>query len=382
MIPYGRQSIDEEDIRNVVEALESDWLTTGPLVQRFEDEFASVTGSLFAVSLSSGTAALHGAMNAAQIGPGDEVIVPAITFVATSNAVIYEGGTPVFVDVDPDTLLLDPKQVREKITDRTRAIVAVDFGGQPCDYESLREIADEYGLILIADACHSLGAIYRGKPVGTLADLNCFSFHPVKPITTGEGGMVTTKSPRLAERIKRFRSHGIDRDFRQRTQAACHRYDMVELGYNYRLTDLQSALGLSQLGRLNHFTLRRNELAAQYDHLLKGIHGVEPLARAPGATHAFHLYVVKIGEDSGANRDQVFQAMRRQEIGVNVHYRPVYLNSYYRNELEILPGLCPQAEKVYAEILSLPMYPTMTEADLLRVVDILGVSLNAKNLAA
>ncbi|MCK4818400.1 aminotransferase class I/II-fold pyridoxal phosphate-dependent enzyme, partial [bacterium] len=237
MIPYGRQSIDEDDVKAVVEVLRSDWLTTGPKVPEFEKAFAEFVGAKHAVAVSSGTAALHAAMYAVGIGAGDEVIVPPMTFAATANCIVFQRGVPVFSDVDAETLLIDPGQVKEKITPRTKAIIAVDYAGHPCEYDKLRQIAKRHGTALVADGCHALGAEYKGKKVGTLADLTVFSFHPVKHITTGEGGMVTTDDPALAERIRIFRNHGITSDYHQREEQGSYFYEMVDLGYNYRLTD-------------------------------------------------------------------------------------------------------------------------------------------------
>lgn len=374
MIPYGRQSVDENDIRLVVETLRSDWLTTGPMVTQFENEFAEAVGASHAVAVSNGTAALHAAMETLELGEEDEVIVPAITFVATANAVLFCGANPVFADIVPETLLVCPNSVRKKITDKTKAIVAVDYAGQPCNYTALREIADEFKIPLIADACHSLGASQNSRAVGTLADLNCFSFHPVKPMTTGEGGMVTTHSKTDADRIRRFRSHGIDADFRQRSEQATHRYDMVELGFNYRLTDIQAALGVGQLRKLNHFTARRNQIADQYDRWLCDIPGAIPLMRDPESTHAFHLYPIRI-HSSHTDRDQVFNSMRELGIGVNVHYRPVYMNSYYQRRGSQPIGSCPHAESAYEQILSLPVFVGMDDAEILQVVDSLRTCL-------
>ena len=364
MIPYGKQTIEDCDIEAVVAAIESDWLTTGPLVEQFEQQFAKRVHSQNAVAVSSGTAALHAAMFAAGIGEADEVIVPAISFVATANAVVFMNAKPVFADVDPETLLVCPASVREKITSRTRAIVAVDFAGQPCDYQALREIADEFGLTLIADACHSLGGAERERPVGSLADVNCFSFHPVKPITTCEGGMATTDSPQFTKRMRQFRNHGIETDFRTREKTQTHRYDMTELGFNYRLSDLQSAIGLSQLKRLDQFTQRRNEIANRYDQLIENLIGIEPLARRDDCRHAFHLYVIKVTPKFGPSRDELFDHLRANQIGGNVHYRPIYLNSFYRDRFGTKPGLCPQAESSYEQIISLPIFPSMTDADI------------------
>ena len=276
-IPYGRQQIDEDDIAAVVDVLRSDWLTTGPMVDKFEQAVADYTGAKYAVAVSSGTAALHAAMFAIGIGPGDEVIVPPMTFVATANAVVYQGGTPVFVDIEAETLLINPDLIEEKITPRTKAIIAVDYAGQPCDYDALREIADQHNLFLVADACHSLGAKYKGRKVGTLADLTVFSFHPVKPITTGEGGMVVTDNAEWTEQIRRFRNHGITSDHRQRQEQRTWHYEMTALGRNYRLSDIQCALGVTQLGNLQKNIEKRQRIANRYALCLADLPAVESL---------------------------------------------------------------------------------------------------------
>ena len=247
MIPYGRQVIDEEDVQAVIDVLRSDWLTTGPSISEFEQTFAECVKAKEAVAVSSGTAALHAAMFALDIAPGDEVIVPAMTFAATANCVVFQGATPVFVDVDPRTMLINPEQVKARITPHTKAVIAVDFTGHPANYDELRSITEHHGINLVADACHSLGASFKDRSVGTLADLNTFSFHPVKHIATGEGGMITTDNRQMAQRMRRFRNHGINTDHRQREQQGSWFYEMIDLGYNYRITDLQCALGLSQL---------------------------------------------------------------------------------------------------------------------------------------
>jgi UDP-4-amino-4,6-dideoxy-N-acetyl-beta-L-altrosamine transaminase len=360
MIPYGRQSIDEEDIRAVAEVLRSDWLTTGPAVDRFERAVAEFTGARHAVAVTNGTAALHAAVHALGIGPGDEVIVPPMTFAATANAVVFQGGTPVFADVDPATLLLDPAEVERKITPRTKAVIPVDYAGQPCDYDCLRAIARRYGLALVADACHSLGAKYKGRCAGALADMSAFSFHPVKHITTGEGGMVTTDDAALAARLRRFRNHGIGADHRQRSEAGSWYYEMEELGYNYRLSDIQCALGTSQLRKLPGWIARRHEIAAAYAAALPW----KPLAVRPDVCHAWHLYVVQAPGDRAA----AFRALRDAGIGVNVHYVPVHLHPFYRRRFGTGPGLCPVAEQAYERLLSLPMYPGMRDADIEQVI--------------
>ena len=366
MIPYGRQWIDDEDVQAVAEVLRSDWLTTGPAVERFERAVADFTGARHAVAVSSGTAALHAAVHALGIGPGDEVIVPPMTFVATANAVIYQGGTPVFADVDPGTLLLDPVEVGRKITPRTRAVIAVDYAGQPCDYDRLRTITDRHGLALVADACHSLGATYKGRRVGTLADLTAFSFHPVKHIATGEGGMVTTDEPNLAERMRQFRNHGISSDHRQRAQAGAWFYEMEELGYNYRLSDIHCALGISQLGKLPGWLKRRREIAAAYDEVLAASSCYEPLSARAEIEHARHIYVVKLAP--GVDRNAEFSAFREQGIGVNVHYVPVHLHPYYRRRFGTGPGCCPHAERAYERLLTLPLYPRMRDEEIQAVI--------------
>jgi perosamine synthetase len=322
------------------------------------------------VAVNSGTAALHAAMRAIGVKAGDDVIVPALTFAASANAALYEGARPVFADVEPDTLLIDPASVAEKITPRTRAIVAVDYAGQPADYDVLEKIARAHGLALVADACHSPGATYKGRSSGTLADISCFSFHPVKHMTTCEGGMCTTDDPDMAAHMRRFRNHGIDSDHRSREAAGAHAYDMVELGYNYRLPDVLCALGLAQLPRLNGWVAARQKIAALYDKELAGLDGVTPLAVRADRTHAYHLYVVQLAD--GIDRDAVFAGLRAAGIGANVHYGPVHLHSHYR-KLGYGPGLAPVAERVSKQILTLPMFPAMTKVDVDRVIAALTI---------
>jgi perosamine synthetase len=369
-LPYGRQWVDEDDIRAVVDVLRSDWLTTGPVVNQFEQAVADVAGARHAVAVSSGTAALHAAMFAVGVGPGDEVIVPPITFAATANAVVYRGATPIFADVDPDTLLIDPEEVARKVTGRTRAVIAVDYAGQPCDYGALRKIADRCGLTLVADACHSLGGTCDGRPVGSLADLTVFSFHPVKHITTGEGGMVTTDSDRLAAQMRLFRNHGITSDHRQRAQHGSWFYEMTELGYNYRLTDIQCALGMSQLRKLPQWLIRRREIAAVYRTGLGECPEIRPLKTRSNVDHAYHLFAIKLDLDKlNTDRSTVFQRLLSQGIGVNVHYVPVHLHRFYRERFGTGPGLCPIAEAAYERLLTLPLFPAMKDEDVLRVLD-------------
>ena len=368
-IPYGKQIIDADDIAAVDEALRSAWLTTGPRVGEFERAFAEFCGASEGVAVNSGTAALHAAMRALRIGAGDEVIVPAITFAASSNAVVYEGGTPVFADVETDTLLIDPAAVEARITPRTKAIVAVDYGGQPADYDALRALAGKRGIRIVSDACHAPGATYKGRKVGTIADLSAFSFHPVKHLTTCEGGMVLTDDAEMASHMRRFRNHGIDSDHRSREKTGTFTYDMVELGYNYRLPDIQCALGLSQLKHLPAWLVKRQAIAARYDEMFAGIPFVRPLAKRPDRTNAYHLYVIRLDLSLlKIDRRRAFDHLRASGIGANVHYAPVYHHSFYRERFGYQVGLCPRAEAVYREILTLPLFPTITDADMDYVV--------------
>lgn len=370
LLPYGHQNVDDSDIGAVVDALRSDWLTTGPRVREFECAFARSVRAGEAVAVSSGTAALHCAMSALGIGPGDEVIVPAMTFAASANCIVYPGATPVFADVDADSLLLDPRAVEAKITDKTRAIIAVDYAGQPCDYDSLRAIAQRHRLALVADACHSLGGSYKGQPVGTLADLNIFSLHPVKAMTTGEGGMITCAGFEAAHAMRRFRNHGIASDHFQREQLGSWLYDMVELGYNYRLSDIQCALGLSQLAKLPLWVARRREIARRYDDGFKDCPAIRPLAVSADIEHGYHLYVIQLDANYlTVDRGRVFAALRAEGIGVNVHYLPVHMHPYYRQHFATGAGLCPNAEAAYQNILSLPLFPAMTDGDVDDVID-------------
>jgi len=370
-LPYGRHQIDDADVEAVARVLRSEWLTSGPVVGEFESAFARLVGAPEAVAVSNGTAALHAAMFAIGIGPGDEVIVPPMTFAASANAVVYQGGTPVFADVDADTLLIDPAQAASKITPRTKAIVAVDYAGQPCDYEALRRVvAGRSDIRIVADACHALGARERDRPVGTLADLSTFSLHPVKHVTTGEGGVVTTADPALAARMRMFRNHGITVDHRQRGAQASWIYEIVELGYNYRLTDVQCALGISQLAKLAASVARRRAIAGEYVRAFASIPEVRPLAVRAGAEHAYHLFVVRVDSARlSADRATLFAALRRENIGVNVHYIPVHYHPFYRRRFGFGPGLCPVAEAAYEQILTLPMFPAMTARDVRDVVD-------------
>ncbi len=368
LLPYGRHSIDEADIAAVVSVLQSDWLTTGPKVAEFEEVWAARVGALHAVSVNSGTAALHAAAYAAGIGPGDEVIVTPMTFAATANCVLYQGGKPVFADVRPDTLNIDPAAAAAAVTPRTRAIIAVDLAGQPADLDELRTVAERHDLVLIEDAAHALGATYKGQPVGAISHLTTFSTHPVKHVTTGEGGIVTTDDPEMAKRMRWFRNHGITTDHRQRAAEGGWFYEMEGLGYNYRLPDINCALGLSQLRKFDGWLARRRAIADLYQEAFSST----PEIRTPkvlAMNHpAWHLYVIQLVlERLRVGRPEVFAALRAEGIGVNVHYIPVYYHPYYR-ALGYERGLCPVAERAYAQTITLPVFPTMSSGDISDVV--------------
>jgi len=370
LLPYGRQTIDERDVAAVAETLRSDWLTTGPKVTEFERALAAATGSSEAVTVNTGTAALHAALYALGIAPGDEVIVTTMTFAASANAAAFLGATPVFVDVKPENLLIDPQQVEARVTSRTKAVVAVDYTGHPCDYDALEAIAKKHRLGLVDDACHAIGGSFRGRPVGSLAPLNAFSFHPVKHVATGEGGAVTTSDAELARRMRLFRNHGITTDFRQRAAHGHFAYEMVDLGFNYRLSDIQCALGITQLEKLPASVARRQAIARRYDEAFCRMIGVKPLAVASDVSHAYHLYVVRLELESlSVDRAAVYRALRAEGIGVNVHYLPVHLHPYYQAQFGTRPGLCPVAEAAYDRLLSLPMFPGMTYEDVDDVVE-------------
>jgi perosamine synthetase len=373
LIPYSRHDISDDDIDAVISALKSDFLTTGPRVGEFESEFAGFVGARFAVSVCSGTAGLHAAIVCSGVGPGDEVIVPTMTFAATANAVVHSGATPVFADVEPDTLLVDPVGIEVSITPRTKMIVAVDYAGQPCRYDEIRELAKEHNLILLSDSCHSLGASYRGRPVGSIADLTVFSFHPVKPITTAEGGMVTTDNSAIVERIKRFRNHGINRDSRQRQIEHSWEYDIEELGFNYRLSDIQCALGISQLSKCRSGMQRRNQIARRYRAVLEKIPGIDPLALRADVQHAYHLFVVRVDfQRLNLSREDLFRQLHERGVRINVHYGPVHLLRYYRDHLGTRPGQCPAAEAAHRQVISLPVYASLTDGQVDEVLGHLG----------
>jgi len=371
-LPYAHQSVEEADLRAVIEVLRSDWLTTGPKVDDFEAAFAIRVGAQHAVSFSSGTAALHGAAFAAGLRTDEEAITSPMTFAATANCVLYQGATPVFADVTSDTLNLDPEQVAQKISEKTRAILPVDYAGHPAELGPLLEIARRRGLLVIEDACHALGAEYKGKPVGSIADMTVFSFHPAKHITTGEGGMVATDNPQFAETLRRFRNQGISTGARQRQSANQWHYEVVLLGFNYRLPDIACALGLEQLKRLDRNLERRRAIAARYTSALREIPAViSPVVR-PGASPAWHLYPIRLDlARLTGGRAQIFQALRAENIGVSVHYIPVHYHAYYRGRFGVRAGEFPVAEAAYERLISLPMFHGMTDRDVEDVIEAL-----------
>lgn len=362
-LPYGRQTVTDEDVASVVAVLRSDFLTTGPAIPRFEAEVARVAGTRHAVAVSNGTAGLDLMLRALGLERGAEVITTPLTFVASANAALYNGLRPVFADIDPQTLNIDPRSVAERITPRTKAILGVHFAGLPFEADAMAELSRDHGVVLLEDAAHALGATLRGRPVGSLGAAAEFSFHPVKHVATGEGGAVTTDDEGLAARVRLLRSHGIAIDASKRSgTTAGHYYEMTELGHNFRLTDMQAALGVSQMARLKPNLARREQIAASYRKALPA--GFEHQAPRPGFGHAYHLFVVQLAEGAWrVDRDTVFRALRAENIGVNVHYPPVHLHPYYRTALGTRRGLCPHAEAVYERVLSLPMFHGMTDKD-------------------
>ena len=368
MIPYGKQTIEQDDIQAVVDVLKSDFLTTGPKIAEFEQTVADYVGVKYAVAISNGTSALHAACFAAGIGPGDEVITTPLTFAASANCVLYCGGTPVFADVDPKTYNIDPEDIRRKITDRTKAIIAVHLAGQPCDMDAIHSIAREHGLIVIEDGAHALGSVYKGKKVGSMSDMTTFSFHPVKPITTGEGGMIVTDNEDFYKKMILFRSHGITRDDSMMTRNdGPWFYQQFDLGYNYRITDIQCALGCSQMKKLDRFLARRKEIVARYNEAFADCDNIITPYQLSDTESGWHLYIVQV---KNCDRRQVFEAMREKEIGVNVHYIPVYMHPYYQ-EHGYENVHCANAEEIYSHIISLPLYPGLTSEQQDYVIDTL-----------
>jgi perosamine synthetase len=377
-LAYGRQSIDDKDIEAVVELLKGDFLTTGPTVSEFENKVAEFVGAKYGVAVSNGTAALHMACHAAGIGPGDEVLVPAITFAASSNCVLYCDGTPVFVDIDPKTYNIDINKIEEKITEKTKAIIPVDFSGQAVDMDKILEIAEKYNLLVIEDSAHALGSEYKNRKVGTKAHMTEFSFHPVKPVTTAEGGIIVTDDEKLYEKMMLFRSHGITRnkELMDEDHGPWY-YEQVDLGYNYRLTDLQCALGISQMDKLDSFIARRREIVSKYNEAFSELEEINTPFEEEFSNSGWHIYVITLNLDKLAvGRKEVFEALQKENIGVNVHYLPVYLHPYYKS-LGYEKGLCPVAEDIYNRMITIPLFPAMTENDVQDVITAVKKVINA-----
>jgi len=370
MLSYGRQWIGPDDIEAVAEVLRSDYITQGPLIDLFEERIAEYVGAKYAVAFCNGTMALHAACAAAGIGPGDEAVTSPITFLASANCVLYQQGRPVFADIRGDTYNLDPACAEKAITPRTKALIPVDFTGQPADLDAFVRLAKERGLVLIEDGAHALGAEYRGRKVGSQADMTMFSFHPVKIITTGEGGIITTNNEEYARRLRRFRNHGMTRDPKelQRDEGGWY-YEMQSLGHNGRMTDLQAALGLSQLKKLPEFLQRRREIAAKYNDAFGGMEGLVIPHQAPDVQSSWHLYVLRWRRDRfRGNRRMWFDALRAENIGVHVHYIPVYRQPYYR-AIGYEGVRCTEAEALYEEMMTLPIFPAMTGEDVEHVIE-------------
>ncbi|BBU41194.1 UDP-4-amino-4,6-dideoxy-N-acetyl-beta-L-altrosami ne transaminase [Aeribacillus pallidus] len=368
-LPYGRQWIDEDDIEAVIEVLKGSYLTTGPYLAKFEQAVAEYVGAKYAVAFSNGTAALHGACFAAGIGNGDEVITTPMTFAASANCVIYQGGTPIFSDIDEKTYNIDPNKIEEKISDKTKAIIPVDFTGQPTELDGILEIAKKHNLVVIEDAAHALGAVYKGKRVGSISDMTMFSFHPVKHITTGEGGIITTNNREYYDKLLQFRSHGITREKDKLNEFhGPWYYEMQFLGYNYRMTDIQAALGTSQLKKVDKFVELRRKYVAMYNEAFKDIDEIITPFQHEDGQSSWHLYIIRLKLDKlTASRREIFEALQQQNIGVNVHYIPVHLQPYYQ-QLGYKKGICPNAEKLYEEMITLPLFPAMSEKDVNDVI--------------
>lgn len=368
---YGRQWVGEDDIQAVVSVLRSDFLTCGPKVTELEQRLVEYTGARYAVAVSNGTAALHCACIAAGIGPGDEVITTPLTFAASANCVLYCGARPVFADIDPETWSIDPMSVEAHITPKTKAVVAVDFTGQAVKIGEIREICDRHRLVFIEDAAHSIGTYYDGKPVGSLADMTCFSFHPVKTVTSGEGGAVTTNDEELYRKLVLAHTHGITHD-EDLMEEAPHEgpwyYEQISLGYNYRMTDFQAALLISQLNKLERFKARRQEIVRKYDEAFLQMPELIVQKEIPESDTCRHLYILRLDlEKLRCTRREFFEALSAEGIQCQIHYIPVYWFPYYRH-LGYEKGLCPKAEEVYRGIISLPLYPRLTDKDAENVI--------------
>jgi dTDP-4-amino-4,6-dideoxygalactose transaminase len=369
-IPFFAPWINDADKEAVYNALQSRWLTGGPKAVEFEGLFANVIGSKYAISVNSCTAALHLAMRVLDIGPGDEVIVPVLTFAATANAPIFCGAKPVFADIDEKTYNISPKSIIDKISEKTKAIIVVHYGGQPCDMKEIMEIAKDHKLPVVEDCAHTVGATYLKRKAGTIGTIGCFSFYPTKILTTLEGGMFVTNNEDLFRRAKILREHGMTRSAVDRESGAAWYYDVIDLGYNYRLNEVQAVLGTSQLKRLSDINRLRVNAANQYSDRLKEIDGIITPFEAKDRTHSYHLYVIRVLEKKfGISRNKLFLELSEKKIGLSVHYTPLHLLTFYKNLVHHSIGDFPVAEQIYNEILSLPIFPTITEDQINQVVN-------------
>lgn len=368
---YGKQHIDQDDINAVSETLKSSFLTTGPKIGELEDKLCKLTGAKYAVAVSNGTAALHAACYAAGISEGDEVIVSAMTFAASANCILYMGGKPVFADINPETYNIDPESIRKNITTKTKAVIAVDFTGQAVELDKIRSICSEFNLILIEDGAHSIGTKYKGHHIGNIADMTTFSFHPVKTVTSGEGGAILTNSEEFYKKVKSFRAHCIEKELsvEEKLEKGSWYYEQTDLGYNYRMTDIQAALLISQLDKLEIFKKRRKEIVEAYNSAFREISQLIVQKEIPESDTVRHLYILRFNtKELGLSRKEIFDALYAENICCNVHYIPVYWLEYYR-QLGYEKGLCPNAEAVYEEIISLPLYFDMTDSDIEDVIN-------------
>ena len=369
-LPYGKQWIEEDDVEAVVNVLKGDFLTTGPAVAEFEQEVARYVGAKYAVSFSNGTAALHGACFAAGIEDGDEVITTPMTFAASANCILYQKGIPVFADIDDTTYNIDPAQIEQLITSKTKAIIPVHFTGQPTALQEIHRLAEMYNLTVIEDAAHALGAKYCGERIGGLSDMTMFSFHPVKHITSGEGGIITTNNERYYQKLLQFRTHGITKNNEQLIDShGPWYYEMQFLGFNYRMTDIQAVLGTSQLKKIERFIDRRKQYVRLYNQSFKSIPEIEVPYQDPNGESSWHLYIIRLNlEKLEVTRKEIFEALIKENIGVNVHYIPVHWMPYYQG-LGYSKGICPKAEQLYQEIITLPLFPAMTIEDVNDVIN-------------
>ena len=372
-LPYGTQWLNTEEINEVVDTLKSDWITTGPKMRVFEEKFKEFRDSKYAVAVNSGTAALHISTSSINIKPGDEVITTPLTFIASANCIVYRGGKPVFADIKEGTYNIDPSEIKKKITPKTKAIIPVHFAGQPCDMDEISEIAEENNLLIIEDAAHAVDAEYKNRKVGNIGDLTAFSFHPVKNMTTAEGGMVTTNNHALYEKLLMFRTHGISKDAIKRFgKSGDYYYDMQYLGFRYNLSELHASIGIHQLDKLESFQNRRREIVDRYFKELQSIEEITLPTIKKDIKHSWHLFVIQLNlEKLKVDRDHIFKALREENIGVNVHYIPVHYHSYYQNKFRLKKGILPNVEGLYPRLLTIPLFHKMNDNDIYDVINAL-----------